>query len=41
MLEYFITVDEVFKYIKECIDSNSVLDVLETKLKEEGFKRLN
>jgi hypothetical protein len=41
ILEYFITVDEVFKYIKECIDTNSVLDVLETKLKDEGFKRLN
>ena len=41
ILEYFIIVDEVFKYIKKCIDTNSVLDALETKIKDEGFKRLN
>ena len=39
--KYLTTVDVVFKYIKECIDTNSVLDVLETKIKTEGFKRLN
>ena len=41
MLKYFTIIDEVFKYIKKCIDTNSVLDALETKIKEEGFKRLN
>ena len=39
--KYLTTVDVVFKYIKECIDTNSVLDVLKTKIKSEGFKRLN
>ena len=38
---YLTTVDEVFKYIKECIDNDTVLDVLKTKIKSEGFKRLN
>jgi len=39
--KYLRIIDEVFKYIKECIDTNTVLDVLETKIKNEGFKRLN
>ena len=41
MLEYFDIVDKVFGYIKECIDKNNVLDALNTKIKDEGFKRLN
>ena len=39
--KYLCIIDEVFKYIKECINNNSVLDVLETKIKNEEFKRLN
>jgi len=41
MLKYFNVVDSVFGYIKECIDKNKVFKVLNTKVKEEGFKRLN
>ena len=41
ILEYFTIVDEVFKYIKKCIDTNSIHSALETKIKDEGFKRLN
>jgi glutamate-1-semialdehyde 2,1-aminomutase len=39
--KYLNTVDEVFKYIKKCIDTNSVHTALKTKIKDEGFKRLN
>ena len=40
----FSSDDEVgfaYETIKECIDNDTVLDVLKTKIKSEGFKRLN
>tara|TARA_R110002153_G_scaffold214330_1_gene366924 strand:- start:3799 stop:5100 length:1302 start_codon:yes stop_codon:yes gene_type:complete len=39
--KYLRIVDEVFEYIKHCIDNNNVLNALHTKIKSEGFKRLN
>ena len=38
---YLHTVDKVFKTIKYHIENGSVLDALNTKVKSEGFKRLN
>lgn len=38
---YLHTVDKVFEIIKYHIKNNSVLDALNTKIKNEGFKRLN
>ena len=38
---YLHTVDKVFKTIKYHIKNDSILDALNTKVKSEGFKRLN
>jgi len=38
--QYFNAVDEVFSIIADAVNSNSVEEKLETKVKDEGFKRL-
>ena len=39
--KYLNNLDEVFQIISEAINSGKVLGRLETRVKEEGFKRLN
>jgi glutamate-1-semialdehyde 2,1-aminomutase len=38
---YLAVVDDVFGILVEGIDKNNILQKLETRIKEEGFKRLN
>ena len=39
--EYLKNVDEVFNLLSDSIQSGNVIEKLETRVKEEGFKRLN
>jgi glutamate-1-semialdehyde aminotransferase len=39
--KYLNNMDEVFKIMSDAINSGKVLEKLETRVKEEGFKRLN
>jgi len=39
--EYLNVVDEVFAILAKAIDNNTVEDSLETRVKDQGFKRLN
>jgi glutamate-1-semialdehyde 2,1-aminomutase len=39
--QYFNAVDEVFSIMADAVNSNSVEEKLETKVKDEGFKRLS
>ena len=39
--EYLSDVDEVFKIMTDAIQGGKVFDKLETKVREEGFRRLN
>ena len=39
--EYLSSVDEVFAIMYDAIRSNNIGNLLETRVKQEGFKRLN
>ncbi len=39
--KYLEEVDEVFSFISEAVKTDTIMQKLETKVKEEGFKRLN
>ena len=39
--EYLNNVDEVFQFLSESINKGDVMERLDTKVKKEGFNRLN